>query len=79
MKRPYYLKKRGDFWYYGLNPVSGLVVSENKNYVTTGCRSRAAAEAFMADMLGEEPVLPTFRQYADPFFVWGECRTPAGC
>ena len=73
MKRPYYLKKRGPFWYYRLNPESGLVAGENLNYYTTGCRTREAAEAFMADMLGEERETPTFRCYAGPFFIWGEC------
>ena len=35
VKRPYYLKKRGDFWYYRLNPESGLVAGENLNYYTS--------------------------------------------
>ena len=73
MKRPYYLKRRGDFWYYRLNPESGLVIGENLNYCTTGCRTRAAAEAFMADLLGLDRETPTFRQYAEPFFIWGIC------
>jgi integrase len=73
VKRPYYLKKRGAFWYYRLNPESGLITGENLNYYTTGCRTREAAEAFMADMLGEERETPTFRCYAQPFFIWGEC------
>ncbi len=73
MKRPYYLKKRGDFWYYRLNPESGLVAGENLNYYTTGCRTREAAEAFMADMIGEERETDTFRGYADSFFIWGKC------
>jgi len=73
VKRPYYLKKRGDFWYYRLNPESGLVAGENLNYYTTGCRTREAAEAFMADMLGEERESSTFRCYAESFFIWGQC------
>jgi hypothetical protein len=27
----------------------------------------------MADMLGEESETPTFRCYAEAFFIWGEC------
>jgi hypothetical protein len=73
VKRPYYLKKRGSFWYYRLNTESGLVAGENLNYYTTGCRTREEAEAFMADMLGEERETPTFRSYAEPFFIWGKC------
>ena len=73
MKKPFYLKKRGNFWYYRLNAESGLVSGENLTYYTTGCRTRAAAEAFMADLLGTEPESPTFRRYAEPFFIWGEC------
>jgi len=34
VKRPYYLKKRGAFWYYRLNPESGLIAGENLNYYT---------------------------------------------
>ena len=45
VKRLYYLKKRGPFWYYRLNPESGRVAGENLNYYTTGCRTREAAEA----------------------------------
>ena len=73
MKKPFYLKKRENFWYYRLNAESGLVSGENLTYYTTGCRTRAAAEAFMADLLGTEPETPAFRQYARPFFIWGEC------
>jgi integrase len=73
VKKPYYLKKRGDFWYYRLNPESGLVEGENRNYISTGCRNRKAAEVFMSDLLSTDPVLPSFREYAKPFFVWGEC------
>ncbi|MAG13110.1 MAG: hypothetical protein CMN78_00760 [Spirochaetales bacterium] len=73
MKLPFYLKKRGEYWYYRLNPESGLVEGENLNYLTTGCLTRDAAEAFMADLLGTTPVLPSFREYAEPFFVWGKC------
>ena len=73
MKLPFYLKKRGEYWYYRLNPESGLVEGKNLNYLTTGCLTRDAAEAFMADLLGAAPVLPSFREYAEPFFVWGKC------
>ena len=73
VKRPYYLKKRGDFWYYRLNPESGLVTGENLNYYTTGCRTREAAEAFMADMLGQQREIPTFCSYTESFFIWGKC------
>ena len=69
VKRPYYIKKRGAFWYYRLNPESGLITGENLNYYTTGYRTREAAEAFMADMLGEERETPTFRCYAETFFI----------
>ena len=69
VKRPYYLKKRGDFWYYRLNPEAGLVAGENLNYYRTGCRTREAAAAFMADMLGEEREIATFRCYAESFFI----------
>jgi len=54
VKRPYYLKKRGAYWYYRLNPESGLITGENLNYYTTGCRTREEAEAFTADMLREK-------------------------
>ncbi len=73
MKSPYYLKKRGEFWYYRLNPESGLIDGENTTYYTTKCRTRDAAEEFMADLLGISPRSHTFYQYAEPFFVWGQC------
>lgn len=79
VKRPYYLKKRGAFWYYRLNPESGLIARENLNYYTKGCRTREAAEAFMAEMLVEERETPTFRCYAEPFFIWGNVRTSVVC
>jgi hypothetical protein len=55
VKRPYYLKKRGDFWYYRLNSESGLTAGEDLNYHTTECCTRPEAKAFMADMLWERP------------------------
>jgi hypothetical protein len=73
MRHPYYLIRRGEYWYYRLNPESGLVIGENLNYYTIGCRRREAAEVFMADMLGEERETDTFRDYADSFFIWGNC------
>ena len=77
MRRPYYLIKRGEIWYYRLNRTSGLVPSD-KTWHSTSCKSRRKAEEYMADLLasGSEATTPakhqTFRRYAKPFFVWGE-------
>ena len=79
MRRPYYLIKRGEIWYYRLNRTSGLVPSDDKIWHSTSCKSRRKAEEYMADLLasGSEATTPakhqTFRRYAKPFFVWGEC------
>ena len=79
MRRPYYLIKRGEIWYYRLNRTSGLVPSDDKTWHSTSCKSRRKAEEYMADLLasGSEATTPakhqTFRRYAKPFFVWGEC------
>ena len=79
MRRPYYLIRRGDFWYYRLNRESSLVHFDDKTWHTTGCKNRRAAENYIADLLasGRNSDTPakhqTFRRYARPFFMWGEC------
>ena len=66
MRRPYYLIKRGEIWYYRLTRTSGLVPSD-KTWHSTSCKSRRKAEEYMADLLasGSEattPALPPLRQ-----------------
>jgi len=79
MRQPFYLKKRGHFWYYRLNRESGLVGGNEENWRATGCTVRQAAEAFVSELVvgGRHKEMPTrqqiFRRCAEPFFVWGEC------
>ena len=71
MKRPYYLIQRNGVWYYRLNKESGLVDHDEKTWHSTGVGSREDAESFLREILGGSHELPTFREYAEPFFVWG--------
>ena len=73
MKRPYYLIQRNGIWYYRLNKESGLVEQDEKTWHSTGIGKREDAESYVREMLGGSRELPTFRDYASPFFVWGEC------
>ncbi len=40
MRQPFYLKKRGRFWYYRLNRESGLASDNEENWRATGCTIR---------------------------------------
>jgi len=80
VRRPYYLIRRDEFWYYRLNRESGLVESNEVTWHTTGCKIKSDAERFMADLISSGVLYPdtpirhqTFHQYAKPFFIWGEC------
>ena len=79
MKRPFYLKLRGDYWYFRLNKESGIVEEDEQHWRATGCTDREAAERFIVNLIGFSPQstqpahLKTFRQYSLPFFIWGEC------
>ena len=79
MKRPFYLVLRGGYWYYRLNKESGIVDDDDPQWRTTGCKDRDAAERFVVNLIDSTSLKnllarsQTFRQYAAPFFVWGEC------
>lgn len=79
MRRPYYLIRRGEHWYYRLNRESGLVKSDGITWHTTGCKDRRDAENFIKDLLSGSPYpdIPvkhlSFRKYAAPFFIWDHC------
>lgn len=79
MRRPYYLIRRGDYWYYRLNRESGLVKSDGITWHTTGCKDRRKAENFVKKLLADSrtPAAPakhpSFRKYAAPFFIWERC------
>jgi integrase len=79
MRRPYYLLRRGEFWYYRLNRESGLVESEDHIWHTTGCQNKRDAERFLEDLLDggrdiEKPAkYQTFRHYAGSYFDWERC------
>jgi len=79
VRRPYYLIRRDEFWYYRLNRESGLVERDEITWHTTGCKNRRDAERFLEDLLTggcytDSPARhQTFRQYAVHFFIWGEC------
>ena len=74
MRRPYYLIRRGEYWYYRLNRESGLVKSDGITWHTTGCTDRGDAEDLVKDLLAVDryPDIPakhlSFRKYANPFF-----------
>jgi integrase len=79
VKRPFYLTLRRGYWYYRLNRESGVVEDDDRRWRSTGCSDRSDAEQFVANLISTAvhthlPVgLKTFRQYAAPFFIWGEC------
>lgn len=79
MRRPYYLIKRGEYWYFRLNRESGLVKSDGITWHTTSCKVRRDAENFIKDLLAESgyPETPvkhlSFLKYAAPFFIWDRC------
>ena len=79
MRRPYYLLRRGEFWYYRLNRESGLVENDDHIWHTTGCQNKRDAERFLEDLLAggrdiEKPAkYQTFRQYAGSYFDWDRC------
>jgi integrase len=79
MRRPYYLIRRGEYWYYRLNRESGLIESDGITWHTTGCKDRRDAENFVKDLLAADryPNVPakhlSFRKYAAPFFIWERC------
>jgi hypothetical protein len=79
MRRPFYLIRRGEYWYYRLNRESGLVESDEYTWHTTGCKSRRDAESYLEDLLagGRDSDTPAKHQsfclYASPFFIWGRC------
>lgn len=79
MKRPFYLTERGGYWYYRLNKESRVIDKDDPQWRTTGCTDRDAAERFVVNLIDSTPQIDpptrsqTFRQYAEPFFVWEEC------
>lgn len=79
MRRPYYLIRRGEYWYYRLNRESGLVKSDGITWHTTGCKNRRDAENFLKDLLADSryPDAPakhlSFRKYTAPFSIWNRC------
>ena len=79
MKRPFYLKLRGRFWYYRLTAESGVIEDDDERWLTTGCTDREAAEQYVVGLISGSPQtaklphLKTFQEYSIPFFVWGEC------
>ena len=79
MKRPFYLKLRGRFWYLRLNKSSGIVNEDEQVWRATGCTGRDAAERFVVNLIASSPhtylpvLLKSFRDYAEPFFDWDRC------
>ena len=83
MRHPYYLIRRGKYWYYRLNRESGLVRSDGITWHTTGCKNRTDAENFVKDLLADSryPDVPakhlSFRKYAAPMLWKTEDLSPA--
>ncbi len=79
MRRPYYLIRRGEYWYYRLNRESGLIKSDGITWHTTGCKDRRDAENFIKDLLADYRYSDapakhlSFRKYTAPFFIWDCC------
>jgi len=79
MRRPYYLIKRNEYWYYRLNRESSLVENDEHTWHTTGCQNKRDAEVFLEDLLaGGRDIdtlakYQTFRQYAGSYFNWDHC------
>ena len=79
MRKPYYLKLRGQRWYYRLNRESGLVDEDDEHWRATGCTDAVLAERFVEKLISQQLnqrkalELGTFREYAAPFFLWDEC------
>ena len=71
MKRPYLLKKRGQYWYYRL--------AEETTFHSTGIKTKNRAELFVVESIKEkktEGALAeglTLREYADRYFIWETC------
>lgn len=64
------LFKRGKYWYFRL--------ADESTFHTTGKTDRGEAEAYVVRLLegvshASRSDALTFRQYASPFFIWGEC------
>ena len=51
MRRPYYLIRRGKYWYYRLNRESGLAECDDVTWHTTSCEDRQDAESYLEDLL----------------------------
>ena len=66
MKNPFQLWKRGKIWYYRL--------PGEKSFHSTGENSKMRAVDLIYRKLQEgEKCEQTFREYAEPFFVWETC------
>jgi hypothetical protein len=53
MRRPYYLIRRGKYWYYRLNRESGLAESDDVTWHMTGCESQQDAEGLLENLLAD--------------------------
>jgi len=74
MKKPYRMKKRGDVYYY--------MLPWEKCFHTTGLTRRREAEHYaLAELeVGQVDTKTTyFRDFAERFFDWDECRWTKSC
>ena len=73
LKKSYCLKKKGDYWYYKIPPMT--------SYRTTGLTSKTRAEKFVLELMAqknkENGVITnnskTFGEYTKDYFIWGKC------
>ena len=75
-RRPYYLKKKGRFWYVRWNRESSLVNRDQHHDRSTGETSRRAAETWCVQQIAKRRRITretTLGQYLAPYYVWDEC------
>ncbi len=73
LKKPYCLKKKGDYWYYKIPPMT--------TYKSTGLTSKTKSEKYVLDLMKNKDkdngiisdTSKTFGEYTKDYFIWGKC------
>ena len=73
LKKPYCLKKKGDYWYYKIPPMT--------SYKSTGLTSKTKSEKYVLDLMKNKDkdngiisdTTKTFGEYTKDYIIWGKC------